>query len=160
MPESPFSALRIPHPQLDSVMSANGDFQGLPAEPLDAPQRQVTFWMSCMSCFLTQAAFASLCTSLCSCRVSVLCWTLLEAPSARFDLQGRTCMVVRQGAYTCRCWRNRPPELLTLSMWRYALQVKAAVQEAPHPSAAKPQGNGRFTVVAQPIIVPRMIRPG
>lgn len=39
VPESPFSALDIPHPQLDSVMSANGDSQGLPAEP----QRQVTF---------------------------------------------------------------------------------------------------------------------
>ena len=43
VPESPFSALDIPHPQLDSVMSANGDSQLLPAGPADAPQGQVTF---------------------------------------------------------------------------------------------------------------------
>ena len=96
MPASPFSALDIPHPQLDSVMSANGDSQGLPAEP----QRQVTFRTSCMSCFLTQAATASSGASLCSCRVSVSCWRLLLPAS---DPQGRTCMVVREGACTCRC---------------------------------------------------------
>lgn len=43
VPESPFSALDIPHPQLDSVMSANGDSQLLPAGPADTPQGQVAF---------------------------------------------------------------------------------------------------------------------
>ena len=43
MPESPFSALDIPHPQLDSVMSANGDSQLPPAGPADTPQGQVAF---------------------------------------------------------------------------------------------------------------------
>ena len=85
---------------------------------------------------------------------------VLEAPSARFRparayVHGasRVCLHLQTPG-------RMPPELLTLSMWRHALQVEAAVQEAPHPSAAKAQGNSKFTVVAQPIIVPRMIRPG
>ncbi len=41
VPESPFSALDVPHPQLDSVMSANGDSQLQPAEPAGPTEKQV-----------------------------------------------------------------------------------------------------------------------
>lgn len=85
---------------------------------------------------------------------------MLEAPSARFRPARAYVHGGLRGCLHLQMPGRMPPELLTLSMWQHALQVEAAVQEAPHPSAAKPQGNGRFTVVAQPIIVPRMIRPG
>ena len=86
---------------------------------------------------------------------------VLEAPSARFRPARAYVHGGLRGCLHLQMCGNMPLELQTLThMWRHALQVKAAVQEAPHPSAAKPQGNGRFTVVAQPIIVPRMIRPG
>ena len=144
--ESPFSAVSFTHPQLDPITPQDGTSSRLSSGFVKSNQKQVT--SDVLSDKITRKFACTLLLLRPACDLASLGCIL--------DLLQLLCSHLKafcfSGQTTSEClWQAN-------STYR-DVQVKAVAQDAGSQAPKAPNGS-RFTVVAQPIIVPRMVKPG
>ena len=150
--ESPFSAVSFPEPQMDPISPGDGTSSRLSSEFVESHQKQVTSDVlsrnitkrfACTSTVLKPAC--DLAFSGCILSLMQLLHSFLKAFCNCKHSTSRVFFFFfflgRQSSTYCN------------------VQVKATARDAGSQAPKAPNGS-RFTVVAQPIIVPRMVKPG